>query len=205
MTKILYIEASPRGVDSKSSEIARAHIYALQKQLRESAVDKLELWCESLPEFDGNSAAAKMTFFGVGTLEGAKRTAWDRIVAITERFKAADQYVISTPMWNGGVPYRLKLYIDIITQPGLLFGFDPSKGYLGLLKNKSATIICTSGVYAPGVPASFGLDFQSNYLEWWLRCIGVEDVRTIRYQPTLVTADPAKGLSDALSQASAVA
>lgn len=205
MTKILHIEASPRGAESKSNEIARAHVEALRQRNGGSQVDTLDLWRESLPEFDGNSAAAKLTFFGVGELNGAKKTAWDRIVEITERFKAADHYVIGAPMWNGGVPYRLKLYIDIITQPGLLFGFDPAKGYSGLLKGKSATVVYSSGVYAPGVPASYGIDFHSNYLDWWLRFIGVENIRTIRFQPSLLIADPAKGLANAMAEARAPA
>jgi FMN-dependent NADH-azoreductase len=205
MTKILHIEASPRGAESKSNEIARAHVEALRQRNGGSQVDTLDLWREPLPEFDGNSAAAKLTFFGVGELDGAKRTAWDRIVEITERFKAADHYVIGAPMWNGGVPYRLKLYIDIITQPGLLFGFDPAKGYFGLLKGKSATVVYSSGVFAPGVAASYGVDFHSNYLDWWLRFIGVENIRTIRFQPSLLTADPGKGLASAMAEARASA
>jgi FMN-dependent NADH-azoreductase len=205
MTKILHIEASPRGAESKSNEIARAHVETLRQRNGGSQVDTLDLWREPLPEFDGNSAAAKLTFFGVGELNGAKKTAWDRIVEITERFKAADHYVIGAPMWNGGVPYRLKLYIDIITQPGLLFGFDPAKGYFGLLKGKSATVVYSSGVFAPGVPASYGIDFHSNYLDWWLRFIGVENIRTIRFQPSLLTADPGKGLANAMAEARASA
>lgn len=68
-------------------------------------------------------------FFSEGTLEGARKTAWDENVVITNRFTSADDYLFTVPMWNGGIPYRLKLYIDIITQPGLLFGFDPTAGY----------------------------------------------------------------------------
>jgi FMN-dependent NADH-azoreductase len=201
MTKMLHIQASPRGADSRSNEIARARIEMLRKHDPRLEVDTIDLWREPLPEFDGNSAAAKMTFFGVGELDGAKRSAWDRIVEIAERFKAADHYVLGVPMWNGGIPYRLKLYIDILTQPGLLFGFDPAKGYSGLLKGKKATVVYSSGVFAPGGPAAYGVDFQSNYLDWWLRFIGVTDIQTIRYQPSLLTQDPAKGLSDAIDVA----
>ena len=104
-------------------------------------------------------------------------------------------------MWNGGIPYRLKLYIDIITQPGLLFGFDPAKGYFGLLKDKKATVVYSSGVFAPGNPPQYGLDFQSNYLDWWLRFIGVADVQVIRFQPSLLTQDPVKGFNDAIAVA----
>ena len=201
MTKIMHIQASPRGAESKSNEIARARIDTLRQHDRSIVVDTLDLWREPLPEFEGNSAAAKMSFFGVGELDGAKRTAWDRIVEIAERFKAADHYVLGVPMWNGGIPYRLKLYIDIITQPGLLFGFDPAKGYFGLLRGKKATVVYSSGVFAPGAAPEYGLDFQSNYLDWWLRFIGVTDIQTIRYQPSLLTQDPSKGLKDAIAEA----
>ena len=204
MTKLLHLIASPRGEESKSNEIARAHIAALRAHDPNLQVDALDLWGEPLPEFEGKAAAAKMSFFGVGALEGEARTAWDRIVEITERFKAADHYVIGAPMWNGGIPYRLKLYIDIVTQPGLLFGFDPAKGYVGLLQNKSATVVTTSGVYAPGAPPNFGADFHSTYLDWWLRFIGVENIHTIRFQPSLLTADRAKGFKEALDAARAL-
>lgn len=203
MTKLLHIIASPRGADSKSNALASAYIEEQRRAHPEIIVDTVDLWREPLPEFDGDQAAAKMTFFGVGELNGNKETAWDEIVRITQRFIDADHYVLGVPMWNGGIPYRLKLYIDILTQPGLLFGFNPATGYSGLLDDKKATVFYTSGVYAQGVPAAFGLDFQSNYLDWWLKFIGVSDVETIRYQPTLLSADPVQGFEDALREARA--
>ena len=42
------------------------------------------------------------------------------------RFDAADRYLFSVPMWNAGVPYILKQFIDVVSQPGLVFGFDPA-------------------------------------------------------------------------------
>lgn len=203
MTKLLHIIASPRDVDSKSNALALAYIEAQRRADPDLTVDTLDLWREPLPEFDGDQAAAKMTFFGVGELDGNRKTAWDEIVRITQRFIDADHYVLGVPMWNGGIPYRLKLYIDILTQPGLLFGFDPVTGYSGLLNEKKATVFYTSGVYARGVPAAFGLDFQSNYLKWWLNFIGVSEIETIRFQPTLLSADPEKGFEDALKEARA--
>ena len=204
MSKLLHIIASPRKGDSKSTAVALAHIEARRRARSDLVVDTLDLWDEPLPEFDGDRAAAKMTFFGEGELDGTKKTAWDEIVRITQRFIEADHYVLGVPMWNGGIPYRLKLYIDIMTQPGLLFGFDPTAGYTGLLKNKTATVIYTSGVYAPGVPPTFGLDFQSSYLEWWLDFIGISEIERIRFQPTLMSADPLKAFEDTLAIAQAV-
>lgn len=53
----------------------------------------------------------------------------------------------------------------------------------------------------PGVPAAFGRDFHSSYMEWWLRSIGIDWIETIRYQPTLRTTDPERVLRQAVSDA----
>ena len=203
--KLLVVKGSPRGTSSKSGEVAAAYIAAYKAKNPNAIIDEIDLWQAPLPEFDGDRAAAKMSFFGEGSLEGARKTAWDEIVEITSRFTSADDYLFTVPMWNGGIPYRLKLYIDIMTQPGLLFGFDPAAGYSGLLKNKRATTIYTSGVYAPGVPPAFGNDFHSTYFNDWLGFIGITDMTTIRFQPSLLTADPAAGLAAAKKEAETVA
>ena len=88
-----------------------------------------------------------------------------------------------------------------MTQPGLLFGFDPTVGYSGMLKGKRATVVYTSGVYAPGVPPAFGIDHHSTYFDDWLRLIGITQITSVRYQPTLLTADPGAGLAAAQEQA----
>jgi len=199
--KLLFVKGSPRGEKSTSARVAEAFITAYRAKNPQAEIDEIDLWRENLPEFNGDSAAAKMSFFGEGTLDGARKTAWDQIVAITQRFTSADDYLFTVPMWNGGIPYRLKLYIDIMTQPGLLFGFDPVKGYSGVLQGKRATAIYTSGVYAPGVPPAFGADFHSTYFNDWLRFIGISDTTTVRYQPTLLTSDPAAGLAKARDEA----
>ena len=70
-----------------------------------------------------------------------------------------------------------------------------------LLKGKRATAIYTSGVYAPGVAPAYGTDFHSTYFDNWLKFIGISDIATIRYQPTLLTSDPAVGLAKAREEA----
>ncbi|MEY8880854.1 FMN-dependent NADH-azoreductase [Donghicola sp. XS_ASV15] len=201
MTKLLYVAASPRGTNSQSGKLADAYLDARLAGEPELVVDRLDLWSADLPEFDGDKAAAKMTFFGLGQMDAPQQTAWDQIVAITQRFTDADEYVFSVPMWNGGIPYKLKQYIDIITQPGLLFGFDPEAGYSGLLEGKTAQVFYTSGVYAPGAPAKYGADFHATYLDWWLNFIGVTQVNVTRFQPSLLTADPQGDQAKAISRA----
>ncbi|TPN88769.1 FMN-dependent NADH-azoreductase [Aquimarina algicola] len=195
MTKVLNIIASPRGEKSKSSTLAKAYLQNLNSN---ATIDTLELWKENLPEFEANKAAAKMTFFGDGEMDENKRNAWRNITDITLRFTEADHYVFSIPMWNGGIPYKLKQYIDIITQPGLLFGFDPENGYSGLLEEKKATVIYTSGVFSPGADPKYGTDYHSNYFNWWLNMIGIKDIEEIRFQPSLLTANPEKDFQEVL-------
>jgi len=205
MPKLLHIIASPRGPESQSLQLSSAYIEARRTAEPELVIDTINLWRDNISEFDGDKAAAKMTFFGVGEMDGKKQSAWDQVVETTQRFIDADHYVFAVPMWNGGIPYKLKQYIDIITQPGLLFGFDPGAGYSGLLKDKKASVFYTSGVFAPGVDAKYGSDFQSSYLEWWLNMAGVSEVETVRFQPSLVTADPTAELNAAIHKARALA
>ena len=120
MTKLLYIKASPRGTDSKSGAVADAYLAALREQLPDLAVDTLDLSKDRIPDFDGDKVAAKMAVITGQAHEGRQTTAWEEITEVASRFIAADRYLIASPMWNGGIPYRLKQYIDVIHQPGLL-------------------------------------------------------------------------------------
>ena len=129
MSKLLHIKASPRGTASKSSAIADVYVAALRERLPDLVVDTLDLAQDKLPDFDGDKVAAKMAVIAGQSHEGQQKTAWDEITVVANRFISADRYLIAVPMWNGGIPYRLKQYIDVIHQPGLLWGLDPQTGY----------------------------------------------------------------------------
>lgn len=202
MTKLLFIKASPRDAASKTVAIAQSFVTRFTQTHPGTEVDTIDLWRENLPAFDGDKAAAKMAVITGQEQVGPQKTAWDEIVAIASRFTAADHYVLAVPMWNGGIPYRLKQYIDIIHQPGLTFGLTPEAGYFGLLKNKKATLVLTSGAYSPAAPSpAFGIDHHSTYLHAWLNQAGVTDIDEVRFQPTLLTADPAGDLAKAVQAA----
>ncbi len=200
MPKLLHIISSPREDASKSVQIAEAYIENRKRAVPTLEVDTLNLWSLDMPEFDGDKAAAKMTFFGVGEMDETRQSAWDQVVALTEKFKSYDLFVFSVPMWNGGVPYKLKQFLDIITQPGLLFGFDPIKGYFGLLDGKKATLVLTSGVFAPGADEKYGKDFHGEYMRWWLGLVGIQEASILRFQPSLLTADPEADLKAVLGE-----
>ncbi len=206
MSKLLYIKASPRGASSRSSAVADAYLAALRERLPDLAVDTLDLAQEKIPDFDGDKVAAKMAVITGQSHEGRQKTAWDEITAVANRFISADRYLIAVPMWNGGIPYRLKQYIDVIHQPGLLWGLDPKTGYFGLLKNKKAVLALTSGAFGPSMPSpAFGVDHHSTYLKDWLNQAGVTDIEEIRFQPTLLNPDPEAGFKTAVEAARSLA
>jgi len=97
------------------------------------------------------------------------------------------------PMWNASVPYILKQFIDVVSQPGMVFGFDPDRGYSGLLTGRRAAVVYTSAVYGEGRGPAFGNDFQAPYLRDWLRWAGIEPAVEIEFRPNLATADAESG------------
>ena len=189
MRKLLYVNSSPRGERSESRAIADQYLRAFLRRSPDVAVELLDLWTEPLPVFAGKGVAAKMSVFAGQEPSGEEGDAWAEVRSVFERFDAADEYLFTVPMWNHGVPWVLKHLIDTISQPGMVFGFDPGTGYSGLLEGKRAVVVYTSAVYYPGAPLPFGQDFHRTYFNDWLRWAGIEDVSEIRFQPTLVTAD----------------
>jgi len=202
MSTVLHISASPRGEASESLAIARTFLDTYEETHPGDEIVTFDLWDGTLPEFGPAAPAAKMALFAGRQPAG---DAWDAVVRTFERFDAADKYLFSVPMWNSTVPYILKQFIDVVSQPGMLFSFDPEHGYTGLLQGKKAVAIYTSAVYGDGLPPSFGADFQRPYLENWLRWAGVQDITEIQFRPDLVVADAAVGRQTAREKARDVA
>jgi FMN-dependent NADH-azoreductase len=190
MPTLLHVIASPRGARSESRAIADTFLAELAEARPDIAVETWDLWDGTLPSFGPEAVAAKMAVFGGSEPTGA---AWDAAVAAFDRFAAADYYLFSVPMWNAGIPYVLKQLIDVISQPGLVFSFDPVTGYTGLVTGRPAVVVYTSAVYGEGRGPAFGADFQAPYFEDWLRWAGFEDVTTIAFRPNLAVADPEPG------------
>ena len=201
MATLLHISASPRGGASESLDIAREFLDAFTATHPEVEIDEYDLWDGTLPTFGPAAAAAKMAVFAGEEPRGASADAWRAAQATFRRFDAADRYLFSVPMWNAGIPYVLKQFIDVISQPGLVFGFDPEHGYRGLLTGKRAAVIYTSAVYGPDRGPAFGADFQAPFLTGWLHWAGVTDVGEVHFRPNLATADAGTARAQAHEQA----
>lgn len=188
MTTLLHVSASPRGEHSDSLALAGAFMDSYLAEHPDTRVDHIDVFDGSLPTFGRLAAQAKMNAFAGQAPTAEQQGEWDTARVVFDRFAAADLYLFSIPMWNAGVPYPLKQYMDIISQPGWLFSFAPESGYTGLITGKKAATIYTSGIYSDGVPIAYGTDFHANFFNDWLRFAGITDVTEIRWQPTVLTA-----------------
>ena len=193
MSKLLHLSASPRGTASESLAIAATFVDTFSDVRPDIAVEHWDLWDGTLPPFGAAAAGAKMSIFAGQELAGEQAAAWVAVHRTFERFAAADYYLFSVPMWNHGVPYILKQFIDVVSQPGLVFGFDGHTGYTGLVTGKKAVVVYTSAVYGDDRGPQFGVDFQAPYFNDWLRWAGITDVTQITFRPNLAVDDPEPG------------
>lgn len=189
--KLLHIEASPRKEASASSRVAEAFVAAYRRLHPDHVVERLALFETELPPFgpegtDQKTAQIRDLRTGGAGIEAHGE--WAGVVREVERLRGADKVLLSSPMWNFSVPYRLKHYIDLVCQPGLSFRLNARGGHVGLLTGKPLQLVLASGsAYEPGFPlASHGMraDFQRAYLEHVARFLGFEDIRVIKIEPT---------------------
>lgn len=185
MSKLLYIQASPRGERSHSLAAADAFIASYKTANPGDEVVTINLFEKDLPPFDGDVLDAKYAILNGLEHTTAQRDAWQRVMEVIDEFKSADKYVFAVPMWNFSLPYKLKHYIDVIVQPTYTFSFSPEEGYRGLVEGRPVFIAyARGGEYSPGSDSE-AFDFQSRYLEHELGFIGFTDIGKVVVEPTL--------------------
>ena len=187
MARLLYVESSPRKERSASIKVAQTFIDEYKKTHPQDRVDSIDVWNTTLPSFDGEAINAKYSILHGEKHSDSQRKAWGPVEKVIDNFRNADKYVISIPMWNFGIPYTLKHYIDVLVQPGYTFSYSPDKGYTGLVTGKPAAVIyARGGAYAAGTGAE-GFDYQKTYVEHILRFIGFSEIESILVEPMLMS------------------
>lgn len=197
--RILHIDASPRGERSRSRMIARDFLGALPDSWPIATYD---LWAMNLPELDGGMIEGRYDLIMGNAVPAKVAARWAEIEDVVGAFLDHDAYVISTPMWNFGIPYRLKHFVDVVTQPGMAFRNDAQGNVTGLAAGKRSLIIAASAMPFGQSQDLAALDFQAAYLQQWLRFIGVTDIETLHAAPTFGDAQEVAGaMDDAAKQA----
>lgn len=185
MARLLHIQASPMNDLSFSTRAARAFLAAYRAANPGDSIETLDLWKTELPAFDFMAASGKYKVLRGLPHSKDEARAWQQVVKTIEHFKSADKVLLSSPMWNFGIPYRLKQYIDVIVQPGQTFAYDPSTGYSGLVTGRPLQLLLARGGEYPRGSQTAGLDHQRPYLEFIFGFIGFTVIRTLVVEPTL--------------------
>ena len=94
---------------------------------------------------------------------------------LVKELKESDLIIISAPIYNYGPPATLKAWSDLAARVGETFRFKPNGRREGLLKNKKAYLVITSG----GTKLNSKEDFLTPWLKFILNFFGIEKVETI--------------------------
>ncbi len=185
MSKLLYIQASPRVQRSHSIAVADAFIGAYERTHPDDEIVALNVFEVSIPNFDGLAVQAKYTILHGQSHSEEELQVWKNVEKVIEQFTSADKYVLAVPMWNFSIPYRLKQYIDLLVQPGYTFSYSEDTGYQGLVVGKSMLAVYARGGEYPAGSATEAFDLQTKYIELVFGFIGFKNIRSVVVEPTL--------------------
>lgn len=170
MPKLLVVEASPRGEDSISRNLAKMFVEQWKTahpggEVVERDLAKIDLPYVNLPWL---GASLTLTEKHTPEMKDVLRVSNELVAELL----AADHIAIGTPVYNYNIPANLKSYVDHIVRKGLTLGLTGE----GLIHGKKCTVLMASGgVYTEGSPIR-DRDIATMYLRLILKVIGIEDV-----------------------------
>ena len=131
-----------------------------------------------------DKAVLEMSVFQ-GQQPNAEQTALlARLMSVVNQVKSARRLVIAYPMYNFGIPARLKDWLDNLVVPGETFRYGADGTPRGLMSAHKVLLLQASGsVYTDGPMAQ--MDFASSYLKTLLGgFLGFASVDTIYAEGT---------------------
>ena len=115
---------------------------------------------------------------------------------LVKELKESDVIIISAPIYNYGPPATLKAWSDLVARVGETFKFKENGRREGLLRNKRAYLVITSG----GTKLNSKEDFLTPWLKFILNFFGIEKVDIISADQMAL--DYEKSIRDAETQIS---
>jgi FMN-dependent NADH-azoreductase len=142
MSTLLKIDVSTRGHLSISRKLSSLFLEQWREAHADCAVIERDIAATDLPFLEFPWIIANLTRSSTRTeQQEALLVPSDELIAELQK---ADEYVIATPMYNFGIPAKLKAYVDHIVRSGLTFTMNADGSYTGLLSGKKATVIIAS-------------------------------------------------------------
>jgi len=189
-THILRLDASANPGDSISRKLGDRLIERLRENYPDTKLNQRDL-SRGISSIDHEWISANFTAPEERDRGQRQRLALsDELIA---EIKKADHIVVTTPMYNFGIPATLKAWFDHICRAGITFRYT-TDGPVGLLENKRVDIVIATG----GVPLGSPVDFVSEYLKQVFAFIGIDRINIIGADQMSVDAE--SSYSKALDQ-----
>jgi FMN-dependent NADH-azoreductase len=176
MSTLLKIDVSPRGDYSISRKLSSHFATEWQSNHVGGKIVTRDLATTKIPYVDLPWIAGAFTAPDQHTAE--HKAALKVSDELTDELLAADEIVISTPMYNFNLPAALKAWIDHVVRLNKTFSFG-ADGLKGLAAEKKLTIIIASGSeYTAGSPLE-SYNTQGPYFRIVFGFIGITDITII--------------------------
>jgi len=189
--KVMRVDSSARSEGSVSRWVADELIEQMQESEGAVEVRVRDLAVETPSFVDAGWVDANFTPPEQRSQE--QRAALTESDARVGELKAADVLVIGVPIYNFGIPAKLKAWIDMVARVRLTFRYTEN-GPVGLLKGKRAYLAVASG----GTAVGSELDFATGYLRHVLGFLGIDDVQIVAADRLM-----ARGEEEAMGEARA--
>ena len=168
--KIYQIDSSARKKGSTSRELAKKLLNKIKKQGDEIIYRDLDdemLFVSGLTESGMKIDEEDQTEYHKKMFELSNK--------LVKEIKESDVIIISAPIYNYGPPASLKAWSDLVARVGETFKFKANGRREGLLKNKRAYLVITSG----GTKLNSNEDFLTPWLKFILNFFGIEKVDVV--------------------------
>lgn len=170
MSNILFLKTSPKEEGSISTELGEYLVNKLTS-VSKSTVTKRQL-DEEIPFINQQIINGLYVDDSQKTVE--QKEALKLSDTIVEDVNNHDTIVISTPIYNFSAPAVLKAWADMVARVNKTFSYSEN-GPVGLLKDKKAYVVISSG----GTKVGSEIDFFTPWMKHFLKFIGITDVEFI--------------------------
>jgi len=172
-SKIFCVTSSPMASRSTSKRVVSDFLQEVEDQVEGVELTVLDLGGmmsgdNHLRPFTAAEVNAKLGYADPQVQHSANEEV-KYSMELIRKFKDADMYVFAVPMWNLGIPYILKRWIDHVVQPNETF--DPIS-QRGLLNGRPAFCVASSGNGLLGT----SLDHLSPMMKQFFHLVGIGPV-----------------------------
>ncbi len=160
MKKLLYIDCCIRGKDSRTRGLAEAFLSAAEGVEAEKVyLDEIDLRPLDLARLNARAKRSEEGFS-------------DPMFDFAKQFRAADLVVIAAPLWDMGVPAKLKTYFEHTSVAGITFEVREDGNCVGCCRAQSGVFLTTRGM---DIPDGNEMEQATPYVRAFLRFMGVPD------------------------------